>query len=258
MGAGSQEMSTRPKRQCRERPAPTTQSLAPVIQLRGTTPRGRVLIIHANGRSYGKGAVSDKNLKGAYAHAAASNRNEFSFAAADYEQMRDSWRPYSGDPKVNKLLPLPRPTYTEFVIRARKAKVLDKLDFLYCRAEAAKPPKMDFSAYERVIWSGVTFRRFARIWTPERTHFFSAEFQRRALTVLCCAWRHQKEARHLGMLSKDVLLTIIAETATKADSHRDSYDDLQAVCDRRLQHLFLPAPGSSADRDAVFDAVFGL
>ena len=57
--------------------------------------------------------------------------------------MRDSVKPYSGDPRVNKLLPLPRPTYTEFINRARSARMLDRLDFLFCSPEAVRPPRID-------------------------------------------------------------------------------------------------------------------
>ena len=55
--------------------------------------------------------------------------------------------------------------------------------------EAPSPPRIDHSVYEVVIWCGVSFRRFTRLWTPERTHFFPAAFQARALAVLCAAQR---------------------------------------------------------------------
>ncbi len=69
-----------------------------------------MLVVHANDKPYGKGAGGSKP----------SNRTDFAFSAADYLAMRDSGLPYSGDPGKNKLLPLPRPTYTEFVNRAER------------------------------------------------------------------------------------------------------------------------------------------
>lgn len=75
-----------------------------------------MLVVHANSKPYGTGphTTSDASANGmAAVKAKASNRN-FSFTCAEYEAMRDSGKPYSGDPRVNKLLPLPRPTYTEF------------------------------------------------------------------------------------------------------------------------------------------------
>ena len=103
-------------------------------------PTGRVLVVHANGKEYGRGAVGHK----------ASNRDDFSFSAQEYVAMRDSRAPYSGDPRRNKLLPLPRPTYTEFINRARAARMLDRLDFLYVAADAPQPPPWaSFARYER-------------------------------------------------------------------------------------------------------------
>ena len=132
--------------------------------------------MHANGKEYGRGAGGPK----------ASNR-EFDFDAKDYVAMRDSGVPYSGNPRHNKLLPLPRPTYTEFVNRARSARMAERLDFLYVPADAPQPPAWaSFAPYERVVWCGVSFRRFARLWTPERHHFFLPSFQQRVVAVLCC------------------------------------------------------------------------
>lgn len=94
-------------------------------------PTGRVLVVHANGKPYGKGpsgATSDPTAIGAAAIKAKASNRLFDFTCADYEAMRDSGRPYSGDPRQNKLLPLPRPTYTEFINRAKRAKMLDRLD----------------------------------------------------------------------------------------------------------------------------------
>jgi hypothetical protein len=176
------------------------------------------------------------------------------------ERMRDSGVPYSGDPRQNKLLPLPRPTYTEFINRAKRAKMIDKLDFLFCAADAPKPPRID-QKYEIVIWCGVSFRRFTRLWMPERTHFFPAAFQARALAVLCVAHRQrvtQPAATHLGALPSDLLLEIIAQSAEKHESAKEDYDGLDACCNPAVRHLFLPAPGSSGNRDHLFDATFGL
>jgi hypothetical protein len=61
---------------------------------------------------------------------------------------------YSGNPQKNKLLPLPRPTYTEFVNRAKKAKCLDRLDFIYCAPDAHSLPRIDYKAYQRVVYAG--------------------------------------------------------------------------------------------------------
>ena len=202
----------RPKRKCTlpKEAQPPTPATAPRLRV---VPKGRVLVIHANSKEYGTGAGGSK----------ASNR-EFSFSARDYLQMRDSGVPYSGNPKTNPLLPLPRPTYTEFVNRAKLARMPDRLDFLYCPADAVQPPPWrNFAAYERVVWCGVSFRRFARIWTPERHHFFQPTFQRRVIAVLCCARRARSQgtARHLlGALPDDILHDIIAASAERADSRR--------------------------------------
>lgn len=180
--------------------------------------------------------------------------------------MRDSGEPYSGDPRRNKLLPLPRPTYTEFINRAKRARMLDRLDFLYCAADAPKPPRVDSHRYERVVWCGVSFRRFTRFWTPERSHFFSAALQARALAVLCSAHRLRTDATAaaeaggsamLGELPQDLLLEIIASSAERTDLAKEEYDDLDTVR-RGERHLFLPAPGSSGLRENLFDAIFAL
>lgn len=213
-------------------------------------PTGRILIVHANGKEYGRGAGGPK----------ASNR-EFDFDAKDYVAMRDSGVPYSGNPRHNKLLPLPRPTYTEFVNRARSARMAERLDFLYVPADAPQPPAWaSFAPYERVVWCGVSFRRFARLWTPERHHFFLPSFQQRVVAVLCCAQRARATApagAHLGALPQEILHDILAASAGASDSRRDDYDDM-AVVESGAQHLFLPAPGSAGVREALFDGVFGL
>ena len=169
-------------------------------------PTGRILIVHANGKEYGRGAGGPK----------ASNR-EFDFDAKDYVAMRDSGVPYSGNPRHNKLLPLPRPTYTEFVNRARSARMAERLDFLYVPADAPQPPAWaSFAPYERVVWCGVSFRRFARLWTPERHHFFLPSFQQRVVAVLCCAQRARATApagAHLGALPQEILHDILAASA---------------------------------------------
>jgi hypothetical protein len=173
-------------------------------------PSGRVLVVHANGKpctpsrrklqlpsglklqllwnhtpiyprmiaAFGPIVVDGRGAGGTKA----SNR-EFSFSCAEYEAMRDSGRPYSGHPGKNKLLPLPRPTYTEFTNRAARSGMADRLDFLYCPADAPRPPRVDAS-YERVVWCGVSFRRFARVWTPERSYFFDAAFQVRMVGLV--------------------------------------------------------------------------
>ena len=260
------EGAKRPRRACTIAPTGTAQPMnagtrpPPRSRLR---PTGRVLIVHANGKPYGfgQGTTSDMTANGHRAvKAKASNKNDFDFSCADYEAMRDSGRPYSGDPRKNKLLPLPRPTYTEFIIRAKRAHMIDRLDFLYCPAQAARPPRVDPAVYEVVVWCGVSYRRFTRLWTPERSHFFPETFQRRALATLCSAQRLRAEhpARcTLGSLPPDLLLEIIASSAEKHESAKESYDDLDTVTSG-ARHLFLPAPGSSGLRDELFDAIFAL
>ena len=109
-----------------------------------------------------------------------------------------------------------------------------------------------------VVWCGVSFRRFTRIWTPERSHFFSGAFQRRALAVLCCHARLMREpVGGLGALPHDLVLDIIASSADKRDSSKEDYDDLETIASD-AKHLFVPAPGSSGVREALFDAIFGL
>ena len=65
---------------------------------------------HNCGLSGPSGATSDDGAVGAAAVKAKASNKNFDFTCADYELMRDSGKPYSGDPRVNKLLPLPRPT----------------------------------------------------------------------------------------------------------------------------------------------------
>ena len=238
----------RPRRRCTENPAGSSSSpgaTRPADALPPPrTPTGRVLVVHANTKSYGVGASGPK----------ASNR-EFAFAAADYAAMRDSGAPYSGDPRQNKLLPLPRPTYTEFINRARRARMADRLDFVFCHPDAAHLPRgVDYSRYDRVVYAGVSFRRFARHWTPERQHLFKPAFQARALAVLCAA---KRDPARLGALPFEVLCEVVALAASKSDARRDDYDDLATVRSG-ARHLFLPAPGSSGIREALFDSVFGL
>jgi len=243
------EAAASSSKQKEDKPIPTTKR-----------PEGRVLIVHANGKPYGHGPqIADWGSKKMpkdfrFSRAAAANRDQFDFSCADYTAMRDSGSPYSGDPRKNKLLPLPRPTYTEFINRAKAARMLDRLDFFYCSSEARTPPRLTWGLWERVVWCGVTFRRFARRWTPERAHFFTSAFQRRALTVLCAAKRLPKT---LGALPHDILLDLVASVADGDCRMTGDYDDIQTVASE-AKHLFLPAPGSSADRDTLFDGVFGL
>jgi len=241
-----------PRRSARVPPSPAATELYAPRARPAPLPRptGKVLVVHANGKEYGRGAAGPK----------ASNR-EFAFSAQDYVAMRDSGRPYSGDPRRNKLLPLPRPTYTEFINRAKTARMLDRLDFLYVSAEAPQPPAWsEFAPYERVVWCGVSFRRFARIWTPERHHFFVPHFQARVVAVLLVALRQRTQApagSHLGALPDELLHAIIAASTDKGDSRRDDYDDREVI-ESGAQHLFLPAPGSAGIRESLFDAIFGL
>ena len=146
--------------------------------------KGKLLVIHANTKTYGRGgdtaaAGDDHRLVAAKR----SNREDFKFAAKDYIAMRDGGV-YSGDPRENKLLPLPRPTYTEFIERAQRAKALDRLFFVFCPPDAPRLPRVDYRAYERVVYAGVSIRRFAKIWQPERHHFFKPQFQARVMAML--------------------------------------------------------------------------
>jgi hypothetical protein len=264
-------MEARPRRSCTlaaERTDATTSTVSEGIEVHASRPRptGRVLIIHANAKPYGMGpsqsCQSDETAIGTAAiKAKASNRN-FNFQCADYEAMRDSGKPYSGDPRQNKLLPLPRPTYTEFINRAKRARMLERLDFLFCSAEAPRQPRIDPSHYEVVVWCGVSFRRFTKLWTPERTHFFPAAFQARALATLCCAHRLRQQppkgtTATLGDLPLDLIIHIISQSAEKHERAKEDYDSLQTICSG-ARHVFLPAPGSSGLRDNLYDAVFGL
>ena len=138
--------------------------------------------------------------------------------------------------------------------------MLDRLDFLYCAPDAPKAPRIDPRAYEVVVWCGVSFRRFTRVWTPERSHFFAEAFQRRALAVLCAAHRLRAErpaGAHLGQLPVDLLLDVIAASAAPTERAKEDYDSIETVCSG-ARHLFVPAPGSSGHRDHLFDAIFGL
>ena len=171
----------RPRRRCTEKPAGSSSSPGATRPAEALppprTPTGRVLVVHANTKSYGGGASGPK----------ASNR-EFAFAAADYVAMRDSGVPYSGDPRRNKLLPLPRPTYTEFINRARRARMADRLDFVFCHPDAAHLPRgVDYSRYDRVVYAGVSLRRFARHWTPGAST--SSSRRSRRARSRCCARR---------------------------------------------------------------------
>ena len=89
--------------------------------------------------------------------------------------------------------------------------------------------------------------------SSSRQSCFNTGFRRRALAVMCAA----KRSRLLARLPAEVLCDIIALAASKADARRDDYDDLATVRSG-ARHLFLPAPGSSGIREALFDAVFGL
>ncbi|KAJ1448296.1 hypothetical protein M885DRAFT_623582 [Pelagophyceae sp. CCMP2097] len=238
--ASEEAPAKRPRRQCNAAPKPAPSAGLNQPHRRGPALTGRLLVVHANSKPYGAGAGGTK----------ASNR-EFAFKSEDYLAMRDSGV-YSGNPAKNKLLPLPRPTYTEFVNRAKKAKCLDRLDFVYCAPDATSLPRLDYKAYQRVVYAGVSFRRFARVWTPERHPFFSRDFQDRALCFACCASR----VKRVRSLPDECLYSIIAFAASKADI-RDGYDDLEVV-HSGARHLFLPAPGSAGIREAHFDAVFGL
>ena len=229
---------------------------------RGKVPMGRVLVVHANVKEYGRGAKGSKE----------SNRRDFAFSAAEYVKMRDSGKPYPAF--RNKLLPLPRPTYTEFVNRAKRARMLDRLDFLFVSPEAPQPPRaidVHYADYERVVWSGVSFRRFAKLWTPERHCFFTRRFRAVVFTFLLVKLRAQMQLEGqtsnmtgedggsgvLARLPEDCLYSILAFSAGPKDSTVDGYDTIETV-HSGAHHVFLPAPGSSGIREALFDAVFGL
>jgi hypothetical protein len=215
--------------------------------------------VHANTKTYGTGGVAAASTDHERVKSAKrSNREDFSFAAKDYVAMRDSGKPYSGNPRVNKLLPLPRPTYTEFINRSKRAHCPGSLDFLFCSPESRNlPVGIDYEAYARVVYAGVSFRRFAKIWMPERHHFFKPDFQQRVETFLKVVNRAQHEGTNLGNIPEVLLHHILGYASSKKDARRDDYDDL-AMINSGQRHLFLPAPGSSGNRERLFDAVFGL
>ena len=250
---------SRPRRACRDAPVLTDR---PDVKFSHVAPisrplKGKLLVIHANTKTYGRGgdtasAGDDHRLVAAKR----SNREDFDFAAKDYIAMRDGGV-YSGDPRENKLLPLPRPTYTEFINRAQRAKALDRLFFVFCPPDAPRLPRLDYRAYERVVYAGVSFRRFAKIWQPERHHFFKPQFQARVMAMLLARNRARRSGSAFGVLPDELLHDILAFASSKKDARRDDYDDLATV-NSGQRHLFLPAPGSSGIRDHLFDAVFGL
>jgi len=250
----------RPRRACRDAPVQTLASAGPAAAAAAAQSRaltGKLLVVHANKKTYGKGgdaaATGDDHRLVA---AKRSNREDFDFKAKDYLAMRDGGV-YSGDPRVNKLLPLPRPTYTEFINRAQRAKALDRLDFVYCPPDAPRLPRLQYRAYERVVYAGVSFRRFAKIWQPERHHFFKPQFQERVMAMLLARNHARRAGAAFGVMPDVLLHDILAFASSKKDARRDDYDDLATV-NSGQRHLFLPAPGSSGIRDHLFDAVFGL
>ena len=135
---------SRPRRACRDAPVQTLASTVPAAAAASQPSlplKGKLLVIHANTKTYGRGgdtasAGDDHRLVAAKR----SNREDFKFAAKDYIAMRDGGV-YSGDPRENKLLPLPRPTYTEFINRAQRAKALDRLFFVFCPPDAPRLPR---------------------------------------------------------------------------------------------------------------------
>lgn len=253
----------RPRRACTLPKPPVASSDANDVNGAAPAPSrpltGRVLVVHANGKTYGRGAggeVADGGDGVRVKAAKRSNREDFAFSARDYAAMRDGGI-YSGDPRRNKLLPLPRPTYTEFINRAKRARASERLDFVYCPADATRLPAVAYADYERVVYAGVSFRRFARIWSAERHRFFRPEFQRRVLAVLGVAARKRKTGSALGRVPDVLLHDIFAYASSKKDAARDDYDGL-ATINAGARHLFLPAPGSAGIRERLFDAVFGL
>ena len=251
---------SRPRRACRDAPVRTLASASPAAAAAAVPSlplKGKVLVVHANGKTYGRGGDGTAAADGPrLAAAKRSNREDFDFAARDYLAMRDGGV-YSGDPRANRLLPLPRPTYTEFINRAKRAKALDRLFFAYCPPDAPQLPRLDYKSYDRVVYAGVSFRRFAKIWQQERHHFFKPEFQERVFAVLLVRNRARAAGQAFGALPDVLLHNILAFASSKKDARRDDYDDLATV-NSGQRHLFLPAPGSSGIRDHLFDAVFGL
>ena len=66
-------------------------------------------------------------------------------------------------------------------------------------------PRLDYKAYDRVIYAGVSFRRFAKIWQPERHHFFKPEFQRRVQVLLLSSLRARRTGAALGRLPAECM-----------------------------------------------------
>ena len=144
--ATDREPAKRPRRACTlpgRAADPATGASTELLAARGPRPRPapgtRILIIHANGKPYGygpSGITSDDTAVGVRAIAAKASNKLFDFSCAEYEAMRDSGLPYSGDPRKNPLLPLPRPTYTEFINRVSRRPPLPCCSFLPRRPTA--------------------------------------------------------------------------------------------------------------------------
>ena len=64
------------------------------------------------------------------------------------------------------------------------------------------------------------------------------------------------EAPHVASARASGEAKCVAACAS-GDARRDDYDDL-ATINGGARHLFLPAPGSSGNRERLFDACFGL
>ena len=254
----------RPRRSCRD--APAAAQTAELVSDQASKPlplKGKILVVHANGKTYGHGpaAASASSCDGSRVAAAKkSNMHDFAFSAADYIAMRDGGV-YSGDPRVNKLLPLPRPTYTEFINRAKSAKALSRLFFLYCPATSPCLPRLDYASYERVVYAGVSFRRFKKVWRPELHHLFKNSFKETVMQFLLARNRLARSSSSVLGIMPDVLVhEILACASSPADAlsgRAGEYDCVEEINSGR-RHLFLPAPGSSGLRDHLFDAVFGL
>ena len=195
---------SRPRRACRDAPVQTLAAAAPAAAAAvALAPlKGKLLVIHANTKTYGRGGDTRP-------------RDHHKVAASARTAKISNLRPRTtspcataactGDPRENKLLPLPRPTYTEFINRAQRAKALDRLFFVFCPPDAPRLPRLNYRAYERVVYAGVSFRRFAKIWQPERHHFFKPQFQARVMAMLLARNRARRSGSAFGVLRTQLL-----------------------------------------------------
>ena len=117
--------------------------------------------------------------------------------------------------------------------------MLDRLDFL-CGCGCATAAAVGLvRAVQGVVWCGVSFRRFARLWTPGCRRCCPSSS---SACSPCCAAPERNA--HLGALPLELLHAIVTASADATDERRDDYDERATVQAARAC-LFLPAPGSA-------------